>query len=303
MTADQTDGDLDASSPASAEALPHPLTGQRFASPVPPGTGWPEDPALPTTPAAASADQVRDLAGSASSLAEVDARVSVCRACPRLIQWRETVAVEKRRAFADQPYWGRPVPSYGDESARVLVVGLAPAAHGGNRTGRMFTGDRSGDWLFAALHRAGYAERPTSAMAGDGQRLSGLRMVAPVHCAPPDNKPTPAERAACGHWLDRELQLLTTVESILVLGSIGWQSLHAAAARIGWGMPRPRTKFGHGVQTVFTVPGDAGGGSSDGGGTAGERRVRVVGCYHVSQQNTFTGRLTEAMLDEVIRLL
>lgn len=279
--------------------LPHPLTGQPFDSPVPPGTGWPEDPATSTTPAAVSAGRVRDLARSASSLAEVSARVSVCRACPRLVDWREAVAGEKRRAFADQPYWGRPVPSYGDESARVLVVGLAPAAHGGNRTGRMFTGDRSGDWLFAALHRAGYAERPASVTAGDGQRLTGLRMVAPVHCAPPDNKPAPVERATCGHWLDRELQLAKTVESALVLGSIGWQSLHAAAARIGWGVPRPRVRFGHGAQTVFTVPGGQG---PDGEGS-NPGQVRVVGCYHVSQQNTFTGRLTEAMLDEVIGLL
>lgn len=280
--------------------LPHPLTGQPFASPVPPGTGWPEDPAGLTTPAASSAAQVRRLAGTAQSLADVDARVSVCRACPRLVDWRESVAVGKRKAFLGEPYWGRPVPSLGDEQPRVLVVGLAPAAHGGNRTGRMFTGDRSGDWIHAALYRAGYAARPTSVSAGDGQRLSGVRMVAPVHCAPPDNKPTPDERAACGPWLDRELQLANSVESILVLGGIGWQSLHAAALRVGWSVPRPRAKFGHGMQTVFTVPGN---GVSDGPGAGRPREVRVVGCYHVSQQNTFTGRLTEQMLDEVISLL
>lgn len=274
--------------------LPHPLTGQPFASPVPAGTGWPEDPAQPTTPAAASAAQVRKAARTSQSLAEVDARVSVCRACPRLVDWRETVARDKRRAWVGEPYWGRPVPSFGDSEPRVLVVGLAPAAHGGNRTGRMFTGDRSGDWIFAALYRAGYADRPSSYAAGDGQRLVGARMVAPVHCAPPDNRPTPAERAACGPWLDRELQLATSVESILVLGGIGWQSVHAAAVRVGWTVPRPRAKFGHGVQTVFTVPGQDGGSG---------RHVRVVGCYHVSQQNTFTGRLTEPMLDEVIGLL
>ena len=153
----------------------------------------------------------------------------------------------------------------------------------------MFTGDRSGDWLYAALHRAGYASQPAALAAGDGQRLVGARLVAPVRCAPPDNKPTPAERACCGHWLDRELQLAETVESILVLGGIGWQSLHAAAMRIGWDVPRPRVAFGHGVQTVFTAPGG--------------RHVQVVGCYHVSQQNTFTGRLTQAMLDEVVARL
>lgn len=269
--------------------LPHPVTGQRFDSPVPPGTGWPEDPADARTPVAETDEMVADLARSSGSLAELGARVSVCRACPRLVEWRETVALEKRRSFGSEPYWGRPVPSFGDEQARVLVVGLAPAAHGGNRTGRMFTGDRSGDWLYAALHRAGYASQATAVAAGDGQRLIGARITAPVHCAPPGNHPTPAERATCGHWLDRELQLCTGVVSILVLGMIGWQSLHAAAARVGWQVPRPRVAFGHGVQTMLWTP--------DG------RPVRVVGCYHVSQQNTFTGRLTEQMLDEVIALL
>lgn len=283
-------GSVDTTDPG--PLLPHPLTGQRFASPVPPGTGWPEDPARSTTPAASTPAQVRRAARTSQSLAELDARVSVCRACPRLVGWRQAVARDKRRAWAGEPYWGRAVPSLGDTEPRVLIVGLAPAAHGANRTGRMFTGDRSGDWIHAALYRAGYAERPTSYAAGDGQRLVGARMVAPVHCAPPDNKPTPAERAACGPWLDRELELATSVESILVLGGIGWQSVHAAAARLGWTVPRPRVRFGHGVQTVFGAPGGDGG-----------RTVRVVGCYHVSQQNTFTGRLTESMLDEVIALL
>ncbi|MDI9626937.1 MAG: uracil-DNA glycosylase [Acidobacteriota bacterium] len=272
-----------------APILPHPLTGQEFASPVPAGSGWPGDPATSHTPVATKAAEVARLAGSAASFAELCARVSVCRACPRLVAWRESVAVEKRHSFADQPYWGRPVPSFGDPEPRVLIIGLAPAAHGGNRTGRMFTGDRSGDWLYAALHRAGYATQPTAVAAGDGQRLDGARIVAPVHCAPPDNKPTPAERTTCGHWLDRELQLAETVESMLVLGGIGWQSLHAAAARIGWSVPRPRVRFGHAARTVFTAP-------------AG-RQIQVIGCYHVSQQNTFTGRLTQAMLDEVIALL
>ena len=273
----------------STPTLPHPLTGQEFQSPVLAGSGWPDDPATSSTPVATTDAEVARLAASAASFAELSARVSVCRACPRLVAWRETVATNKRRSFADQPYWGRPVPSFGDPEPRVLVIGLAPAAHGGNRTGRMFTGDRSGDWLYAALHRAGYASQPAALAAGDGQRLVGARLVAPVRCAPPDNKPTPTERAYCGHWLDRELQLAETVESMLVLGGIGWQSLHAAATRLGWDVPRPRVAFGHGVQTVFTAPGG--------------RHVQVVGCYHVSQQNTFTGRLTQAMLDEVVARL
>lgn len=275
--------------PPAPPRLPHPVTGQRFSSPVPAGTGWPGDPADPTTPVATTEAEVARLAAAASSLDELAGRVSVCRACPRLVAWREAVAARKRRSFADQPYWGRPVPSFGNLDPRVLVVGLAPAAHGGNRTGRMFTGDRSGDWIFAALHRAGHANQPTAVAAGDGLRLTGARIVAPVHCAPPDNKPDPAERITCGHWLDRELLMLAGVRSILVLGGIAWQSLHAAAARIGWAVPRPRVRFGHGAQTVFVAP--------DG------RHIKVVGCYHVSQQNTFTGKLTESMLDAGIAQL
>lgn len=266
--------------------LPHPGTGELFGSPVAPGTGWPGDPATAATPVARSAAGVIRLSRGAGTPIELDALVSTCRACPRLVAWREQVAEVKRRAFADQPYWGRAVPSFGDPDPRMIVLGLAPAAHGANRTGRMFTGDRSGDWIFAALWRAGLATRETSVSADDGQRLVGVRMVAPVHCAPPDNAPTPAERAACSGWLDRELTLLDGVESILALGGIAWQSAHSAAARLGWAVPRPRERFTHGAVTGFTRP--------DG------RVVRLVGCYHVSQQNTFTGRLTEQMLDEVI---
>lgn len=266
--------------------LRHPLSGAVFSSPVAPGTGWPGDPATAATPVAEVAAQVRALAAGASGVGELDALVSVCRACPRLVAWREGVARGKRAAFAAQPYWGRAVPSFGDPDAAVLIVGLAPAAHGANRTGRMFTGDRSGDWLYAALHRAGYASQPTSVHAGDGLRLAGVRIVAAVRCAPPDNKPTPLERATCAPWLDRELQLaLPRLRSMLALGSIGWDAALAAARRLGWTVPRPKPRFGHGAEALLV---------------AGDRTVRLVGSYHVSQQNTFTGKLTERMLDEVI---
>ncbi|UNX56328.1 uracil-DNA glycosylase [Georgenia sp. TF02-10] len=222
---------------------------------------------------------------------ELDARVSVCRACPRLVAWREQVAVTGRRAaFADQPYWGRPGPGFGDPHPAVLVVGLAPAANGTNRTGRMFTGDRSGDWIYAALHRAGYASQPESWASGDGLELTGARIVAAVRCAPPANKPSPDERRTCGHWLDRDLELAApSLRSMLALGAIGWDAALAAARRLGWAVPRPKPRFGHGAETVLT--------------TGAERTVRLVGSYHVSQQNTFTGKLTEEMLDAVIARL
>ncbi|NLT29332.1 MAG: uracil-DNA glycosylase [Propionibacterium sp.] len=265
--------------------LPNPLTGRFFDSPVPPGTGWPGDPADADTPRAATPAGVRRFAGRAKSLPELDAYLSVCRACPRLVAWRERVAVEKRRSFADQPYWGRAVPSRGVADPRVLVVGLAPAAHGANRTGLMFSGDNSGTWIIGALHRAGYADSPDASLA----ELREVRIIAPVHCAPPENKPTTEELATCGTWLDRELILATRAESALALGSIAWQAAHTAAARIGWQVPRPRTKFGHGAETTFVRP--------DGS------RLRLIGSYHVSQQNTFTGKLTEQMLDEVVARL
>ncbi len=269
----------------------HPVTGQVFPSPVPPGTGWPGDPAAADTPVATTPAQVRRLASSADGIPELDARISVCRACPRLVQWRESVARTGRRAaFADEPYWGRPGPSFGDPEAPVLVVGLAPAANGTNRTGRMFTGDRSGDWLYAALHRAGYASLPTSVAAGDGQVLTGLRIVAAVRCAPPANKPTTAEKEACAPWLDRDLVLSAPrLRSILALGSIAWDATLGAARRLGWQVPRPKPRFGHGAEADLGLP--------DG------RTVRLVGSYHVSQQNTFTGKLTEPMLDAVIASL
>ncbi|HEU4566718.1 MAG TPA: uracil-DNA glycosylase [Marmoricola sp.] len=265
--------------------LPHPLTGTSFPSPVPPGTGWPDDPAAPDTPVARTAAEVVGLAEGVS-LPELDARVSVCAACPRLVEWRERVAVEKRAAFAGEPYWGRPIAGWGSDRPRVLIVGLAPAANGGNRTGRIFTGDRSGDWLFASLHRVGLAARPTSVHAGDGQRLLGARMVATVRCAPPANKPLPVERDTCAPWLQRELELvLPTVRAVVCLGSFGWTAALAALRTAGFEVPRPRPRFGHGAEVVL----------SD-----GQRSLTVLGCFHPSQQNTFTGKLTEPMIDAVL---
>ncbi len=260
-------------------SLPHPRTGQPFDSPVPPGTGWPGDPATAATPVAGDAVQVEQLAAQASSIAELDALVSVCRACPRLVAWREEVAVTKRKSFADQPYWGRPVPSWGSAQPKIVVVGLAPAANGANRTGRMFTGDRSGDQLYAALHRAGLVNQPTSVDAADGLTTEHVRIIAPVHCAPPDNKPTTVERNTCAPWLDAEWRLLAPHARVLVaLGGFAWQvALRLAAERV----PKPKPKFGHRAVAELG-PG-----------------LRLIGCYHPSQQNMFTGRLTPAMLDDV----
>lgn len=272
-----------------SDPLPHPITGQPFASPVPPGTGWPGDPATASTPVANTPDAVARLAATASR-AELDAAVTVCRACPRLVAWREDVAATKRSSFAGEPYWGRPVASFGDPDAAALVVGLAPAAHGANRTGRMFTGDRSGDWLYAALFRAGFANQPHATHAGDGLVLTGLRIIAPVHCAPPDNKPTTEEKATCAPWLDRDLELAAPhVTAIMALGSIAWDSTLAAARRLGWAVPRPKPRFGHAAEATLALPNG--------------NPVRLVGCYHVSQQNTFTGKLTEPMLDAAIARL
>ncbi|MFM9592239.1 uracil-DNA glycosylase [Streptomyces scabiei] len=221
--------------------------------------------------------------GGAAGLAALDARISGCRACPRLVEWREEVARTKRAAFADQEYWGRPVPGFGPPDAALLIVGLAPAAHGANRTGRMFTGDRSGDVLYAALHDVGLASRGTAVGADDGLELYGVRITSPVHCAPPANKPTPEERNACRPWLVRELELLRpTLRAVVVLGAFGWQAALPALAEAGWDVPRPRPVFGHGTHAPL-----------DG--------LDLYGCFHVSQRNTFTGRLTPAMLREVLR--
>ncbi len=209
------------------------------------------------------------------ALAVLEHEVVACRACPRLVEWRERVARERRAAFRDQPYWGRPVPGFGDPEARLLVIGLAPAAHGANRTGRMFTGDRSGDWLYRALHRAGYASQAEAVSRDDGLHLDGAWITSPVKCAPPQNQPSADERLACRPFFQRELEALDRVKVIVALGGIGYAAVARELAI------RPRPKFGHGVEVA--APGE-----------------RTLLCsYHVSQQNTFTGRLTESMLDDV----
>jgi len=284
--------------------------------PVEPGTGWPGDLATARTPVARGAADVRALAASAGTLDELAARQSVCRACPRLVAWREQVATVKRRSFQGERYWGRPVPGWGAERPGVAVVGLAPAAHGGNRTGRIFTGDRSGDVLFASLYRCGLAARPDSVAAGDGQRLIGTRVLAAVRCAPPDNKPSPAERDTCAPWLEAELAgVLPSLRVLVCLGAFAWQAIWQPLASIGFAPPRPRPAFGHGaevsVEPRATEPGSPPGMSSVDSPATGSRArpgphepagpVRLVGCYHPSQQNTFTGRVTPAMLDAVFR--
>ncbi|WP_034620823.1 uracil-DNA glycosylase [Cellulomonas sp. URHE0023] len=224
-------------------------------------------------------------AAAADSLQALDTIVPTCRACPRLVEWRELVGAEKRAAFRDETYWARPVPGFGDPQARILVVGLAPAAHGANRTGRMFTGDRSGDFLFAAMHRTGFASQATSTTRDDGLTLTDVRVTAPVRCAPPANDPTSDERRTCGPYLARELELVRP-SVVVVLGAFGWQALLSTLAEQGWVVPKPRPRFGHGVEVVITH--------------ASLGSLTLLGCFHVSQQNTFTGRLTPAMLDAVL---
>jgi len=216
----------------------------------------------------------------AEKLAALSQDVTACRLCPRLVEWREQVSVEKRAAFADDEYWGRPVPGFGDSEARLVVVGLAPAAHGANRTGRMFTGDRSGDWLYRAMWRAGFANQPESTDRDDGLIIMGVWVTAPVRCAPPANRPTVDERDACAPWFDRELDILEP-KVMVALGDFAYRSIWRYLADRGAELPRPRPKFAHGLEVM--VPGGP----------------VVLASFHVSQQNTFTGRLTEDMLDAV----
>ena len=215
------------------------------------------------------------------NLKELNNRIIACRACPRLVAWREQVAREKRASFRDEEYWGRPVPGFGDPRARVLICGLAPAAHGGNRTGRVFTGDRSGDWLYGALYRAGFANQPTSKDRDDGLRLTNCYIGACVRCAPPANKPTPEERDACLPFLVAELRLLARVRVVVCLGGFAWDGALRVLRSLGAALSR-KPRFGHGAEAEVGP-------------------YKLIGCYHPSQQNTFTGRLTEAMLDTVLQ--
>jgi uracil-DNA glycosylase family 4 len=215
-----------------------------------------------------------------AQLDELRDRIVTCRACPRLVAWRERVAAERITRFAEETYWGRPVPGFGDPWARILIVGLAPAAHGGNRTGRVFTGDRSGDFLFAALHRAGLANQPLSVSTDDGLQLHGAWLAAVNRCAPPDNRPTPVERDTCLPFLEAEVSMLADARVIVCLGAWAWDGTLRALAALGATVPR-KPRFGHGTEAAVGA-------------------WRLVGCYHPSQQNTFTGRLTPAMLDQVL---
>jgi uracil-DNA glycosylase family 4 len=236
--------------------------------------------------AARTGAEVQKQAAAALSLRHplpaLQARMVECRACPRLVAWRERAAREKVRRYREQEYWGRPLPGFGDPAAALVLVGLAPAAHGGNRTGRMFTGDRSGDFLYAALHRAGFANQARSEHRDDGLALRGAFIVAPCRCAPPDNAPLPEELERCAAWLDAELSLLRGVRALLALGAIAWDSTLRHFARRAIAVPRPRPKFAHGA--VLRLAG----------------APPLLGSYHVSQQNTNTGRLTPAMMDAVL---
>ncbi|MEE4545182.1 uracil-DNA glycosylase [Streptomyces sp. V4-01] len=239
--------------------------------------GTAEDPRYPVLAAAGAPD-----------LAALDARVTGCRACPRLVEWREEAARTKRSAFREWDYWGRPVPGFGPADAALVITGLAPAAHGANRTGRMFTGDRSGDVLYAALYALGLASQPTATRPGDGLELYGVRVTAPVRCAPPANRPSVGERDTCRPWLERELRLLRpTARAVVALGGFGWLAALPALEAAGWTVPRPRPAFGHGAQVELPAaePGAP---------------VRLFGCYHVSQRNVFTGLLTPEMLRTVL---
>lgn len=220
-------------------------------------------------------------AGAARILTRLNEQVIECRRCPRLVSWRKEVSVKKRAAFFEEEYWGRGVPSFGDPEARVLIVGLAPAAHGANRTGRMFTGDRSGDWLFGGLHRAGFANQAESVDVDDGLRLRDAYLTAAVRCAPPDNNPTPAERDLCRPFLELELETLTRLRVIVCLGGFAFNQLLRILVAGGVEVPRPRPRFGHGVEVA-----------------CGDAPV-VLGSFHPSQQNTFTGRLTRPMFDAI----
>jgi uracil-DNA glycosylase family 4 len=227
-------------------------------------------------------DDVRRLAADAADLDALRDAIVDCRACPRLVEWRERMAIEKVARFRDERYWGRPLPGFGDPNASILLVGLAPAAHGGNRTGRVFTGDASGDFLWAALHATGLANQASSRRADDGLELTGVRIAAVVRCAPPQNRPTTDERDRCLPYLAREIALLPRLRVIVALGAFGWAGTLRSLASLGVAVPRPRPRFGHGAEVAIAP-------------------YRLLGSYHPSQQNTFTGKLTPPMLEAVLR--
>ncbi|MFE4519072.1 uracil-DNA glycosylase [Kitasatospora sp. NPDC056783] len=247
--------------------------------------------AVPSSPADDPDDprHPAEAAARAGGLAALDRVVTGCRACPRLVEWREETARTKRRAYQDWDYWARPVPGFGPPDAPLVLVGLAPAAHGANRTGRIFTGDPSGDLLYATLYDLGLANRPESVRHGDGLELFGVRITDPVRCAPPDNKPSTAERDTCRPWITHELRLLRpTVRTVVALGGFAWQAMLPVIADAGWPVPRPRPAFGHAAHV--TLP------AADGGPP-----LQLYGCYHVSPRNTNTGRLTTTMLRDLLR--
>ena len=218
----------------------------------------------------------------------LDKAIIKCQQCPRLVEWREEVAVVKRKAYENEKYWGKPVPGFGPADAHLIILGLAPGAHGANRTGRVFTGDSSGDWLYRALHKAGLAKISTSISAQDGQELIGTRILCAVRCAPPDNKPTTEEKHTCSAFFENEIELLLpTAKTFLALGNLAWNSIYQTLKELGCDLPKPKPAFGHAASYTFK-------------GTDGLKR-KVLGCYHPSQQNTFTGKLTEKMLDSVIK--
>ncbi len=223
----------------------------------------------------------------ADRLSALEKEITQCRACPRLVEWRERMAREKRASFRDETYWGRAVPGFGDPRAGMLVVGLAPAAHGANRTGRPFTGDRSGDWLYAALHRAGFANQAESVSGTDGLELVGARVIAAVRCAPPANKPTPAERDRCNPFMAREVALLPALKVVVALGAFAFRAVLDVWREMGATLPKPAPRFGHGAE--FSLPAGPGGGPA----------AKLISSYHPSPRNTFTGTLTEEMFDAV----
>ena len=226
--------------------------------------------------------------GKHKSLPLLDNAIIKCRQCPRLVEWREEVAITKRKSCENEKYWGKPVPGFGPSDARIVVLGLAPGAHGANRTGRVFTGDSSGDWLYRALHKAGLAKIETSTSAKDGQELVDTRILCAVRCAPPDNKPSTDEKNTCAPFFENEIELLLpSARVFLALGSLAWNSIYQTLKDLGCDVPKPKPRFGHGSSFTFF-------------GTDAVKRT-VLGCYHPSQQNTFTGKLTEAMLDSIVK--